>query len=232
MLRFLFSKRLENLLIYKKWWYLLFISLTTSEEIHSGLLSDLQDGKSDSSLPWAQGNIFWGTWIVEMVGSSLGWTLFKALLFLRTSSRGSIYASNSLRSLPASLTALSSFDCLHSHRLFGCRVDIWSSPCWTNSWHTWKLTLWALLLGSLESVLLYHKRVSPSLHCSKEPLDCGKWLAVFWKRTLPSLCWSLTHAMIVLVTSVHQIFLACEMGAFPSCISNYQFIIYGIALLI
>lgn len=32
--------------MYKKWWYLLFLSLTTHEQIHSRLLSDFQDGKS------------------------------------------------------------------------------------------------------------------------------------------------------------------------------------------
>lgn len=46
VLRFLFLKRLENLLMCKKWWYLLFLSLTAHEDIDSGLLSDFQDGKS------------------------------------------------------------------------------------------------------------------------------------------------------------------------------------------
>lgn len=99
---FLFLKRSENLLMYNKLWYVLFLALMTYEEIHSGLLSDFQDGKSEPSLPCARGNIFWRTWIVEMVGSGLGWTLLKASLFLATSSPGYINVGNSLQSLPAS----------------------------------------------------------------------------------------------------------------------------------
>lgn len=103
----------------------------------------------DSFLPWGQGSIFWGTWIVEVVGSGLDWTQFKALLFLRTSSWGNIYAGNSLWSLLAWLWISHPLTVsIHKCFLLGSRVDVWSSTCWTNSWCTWKLRVWDLILES------------------------------------------------------------------------------------
>lgn len=103
-LRFLFLMRLWNLLMYKKKWYLFFFHwhLMKRSTLSSCLISRMPN-LFESSLPRGQGSIFWGTWIVEMAGSGLDWTQFKAPLFLRTSSWGNIYAGNSLWSLLASL---------------------------------------------------------------------------------------------------------------------------------
>lgn len=162
----------------------------------------------ESSLPRGQGNIFWGTWIVEMAGSGLDWTQFKAPLFLRTSSWGNIYAGNLLWSLLASL---------------------WISHPPTVSIHMCSLALgWvsgALLAGQthgahessqceissldhvMETLHQHCKRISTSHRCSEEPSECGNHLTVLWKQTIPSLCQSLIHAMIPQMTSLYKIFL-------------------------
>lgn len=57
--RFLFLKRLENLLMYKKWWYLLFLSLTSHEgSAPACSLISRMANLFDSSLRWGQGDMF------------------------------------------------------------------------------------------------------------------------------------------------------------------------------
>lgn len=116
--------------------------------------------------------------------------------------------------------------CFHSHRLLGCREQIWSISCRTNSWCTWQIMLWALLLGPCCG----NSSCAPQEDFSKSPLLQGAlrlWKLLsnaLWKRTIPSLCCPLIHAMMFLMASVHKIFLIHKMCAFPSCISKYHYI--------
>ena len=141
--RFLFSKRLENLLMYKRW-CLLFLLLTAHEETRSSSLSDFQDGKSvwllfalESGQHFLRDVNCWDGWVRSGLDSVQSCSVPQNI-FLR------VHLCRQFVTVPAcSITALSSFECLHPHTLLGCRVDIWNTPCRTNSWCTWKLTLWA-----------------------------------------------------------------------------------------
>lgn len=118
------------------------------------------------SWPWGQGNNFWGTWIAEMVGSGLRGTQLKDPLFLRTYFWGYIYTGNSLWSL-TSLLRISSFTCLHSHTLLGCRV-ISGAPLagQIHGVHESSHHELCSMDHAMETVPPHHNRVTLSLHCS------------------------------------------------------------------
>lgn len=199
-LRFLFLKRLQNLLMYKKRWYL--FSFTDTSWRNPLLLPVWPPNGKSVWLPFAlrSGQHFlgdmdcWDSWVrsrLDTIQSS------SVSLFLRTSSWGNFCAGNLLWSLLALL---------------------WISPPLTVSIHTCSLALgWisgAPLAGQtagahessqceissldhlMETVPPHCKRISPSHHCSEESSECGNCLTLLWKQTIPSLCQSLIHAII------------------------------------